>query len=381
MVQHCAGERGAGGPVTALEHVLASRLSRRYHFVRMHQSHHNGGLNVRLLRDWVGLLRTVRPDLVHVRGLQNEGLHGVLAARLAGCRRILVTIHGTVRDLQAAGPSWRRLLLIHGAEAATLRAASHIATVCGYAAQRDFLRPYAPKFLGVVANGVPLPPDPGAARHRVRAANGLDPDTRVMITVSRLTWEKGFATLAAALRRLATRPAVHLAPYPAAHPCAHPAAQPGRRVLLVVGDGPDRPGIEAALGGIPGLEVRFLGQRLDVGDLLSAADLFVFATLHENLSLALLEAMAHGLPVVASAVGGNIEILSRGGGLLVAPRDPQALADAIGCLLDNDLARRDLGHSARQVVARHYSLEAMLGSLDAMYQRVLHQHVPGRVGR
>ncbi|MEV0214664.1 glycosyltransferase family 4 protein [Micromonospora sp. NPDC050695] len=351
VVQHSAGTPGANGPLTAVQRVLTSSLADRYEFVRMHQSAGNGSLNVPLLREWVRLLRRVRPALVHVRGLQNEGLHGVLAARLAGCPRILVTVHGTVRDLRQPGRPWRHRLLVHGAEPATLRMASHVGTVCEYAAGRGFLRHLGTKFVGVIPNGVPLPAHPRASRDRVRADLGLGPDDVAMIAVSRLTWEKGYGVLADALRRL--------------------PPSTTRRVLLVAGDGPDRDPIAAALTGIGGVDVRLLGNRLDVPDLLAAADLFVFPTLHENLSNALLEAMAHGLPVVASAVGGNVEVLRSGGGRLVPPGDPDALAGALSLLLDAPVERGHVGELGRKVVAEGYSLDVMLGALDRVYRRIL----------
>ncbi|MEH1166199.1 glycosyltransferase family 4 protein [Micromonospora sp. CPCC 205539] len=361
VVQHSAGAPGANGPLTAVQRVLDSPLADRYEFVRMHQSAGNGALNVPLLREWVRLLRRVRPALVHVRGLQNEGFHGVLAARLAGCPRILVTVHGTVRDLRQPGRALRRRLLVYGAEPVTLRLATHVGTVCEYAAGRDFLRDLGGKFVGVIPNGVPLPPHPRVARDRVRADLGLHIDDVAMIAVSRLTWEKGFGVLADALRRLSPPAARRLPP-------------PARRVLLVAGDGPDRAGITAALteaGAAGGVEVRLLGNRLDVPDLLAAADLFVFPTLHENLSNALLEAMAHELPVVASAVGGNVEVLRSGGGRLVPAGDPDALAAALTPLLDDPAERRHVGGLGRKVVADGYSLDVMLGSLDRVYERLI----------
>ncbi|MEV6371703.1 glycosyltransferase [Micromonospora musae] len=356
VVQHSAGRPGANGPLTVVERVLASRLGDEYDFVRMHQDQGNGVLDAARLREWVGLLRRVRPDLVHVRGLQNEGFLGVLAARLARCPRILVTVHGTVRDLREGSRPLRRGLLVHGAEPFTLRAATHVATVCEYAAGRDFLRGCRDRFVGVIPNGVLVPAEPGP-RERVRVDLGLRPDDVVMITVARLSWEKGYGVLAEALRRL-------------------PAAA-GRRVLLVAGDGPHRPAIAetlvgaAAAAGPEALDVRVLGSRADVPDLLAAADLFVFPTLHENLSNALLEAMAHGLPVVASAVGGNVEVLRDDAGVLVPAGDPQALADALAPLLADPTARVDLGARARRRVGERYSLDRMLDALDGAYRRIL----------
>jgi glycosyltransferase involved in cell wall biosynthesis len=351
VVQHSAGESGASGPMANLERVLASPLAARYHFVRMHQATGNGGINFSLLRDWVRLLRDVKPDLVHVRGLQNEGFHGVLAARLAGCARILVSVHGTVRDILFARRSYRRLVLEHIAEPATLRAATHVATVCDHAAHRTFLKPFSAKFVGVVPNGVPAASWTSSDRERMRREHGLGNGDIVIATVSRLTWEKGYAVLADALRWL---------PPP-----------PSRLVLLIIGDGPDRPEIERAFSTNRTIDVRFLGRRLDVGYFLRGADLFVFPTLHENLSNALLEAMAHGLPVIASAVGGNVEVLTRGGGLLVPSDDPMALTCAMARLCADADLRSGLGDRARQVVSTYYSLNVMLSTLDGVYQRIL----------
>jgi glycosyltransferase involved in cell wall biosynthesis len=85
----------------------------------------------------------------------------------------------------------------------------------------------------------------------------------------------------------------------------------------------------------------------------------------------LLEAMAFRLPVIASSVGGNVEVLSRGGGLLVPAKDVGALSASVAQLLADPPAREEIGREARRVIANHYSLDVMLGTLDTMYQCVL----------
>ncbi|QTE29023.1 glycosyltransferase [Pengzhenrongella sicca] len=351
IVQHSFGEPGSGGPITALGRVLDSPLAAKYTFVRMHQHRAAGGIDVALIATWVRLLRRVRPDLVHVRGLGNEGFHGALAARLAGCPRVLVSIHGTVRDLQQGGRSARRRLLVGAIEPATLRLATHVATVSTDASGRRFLDPYRAKLAGVIPNGVDLPLAPSPLRAPTRAALGVDDRELVCVVVGRLSLDKGHLVLAEAMRRL-------------------PEHAASTR-LVVVGEGPDRAAIEAAYRGVPGWSTQLLGRRLDVAALLVAADVFVFPTLHENLSNALLEGMAAGLPVVASAVGGNVEVLERGGGLLVPPSDPAALAAALGALADDAALRTRLGREAREVVAGHYTVEHMVAGLDDLYQRIL----------
>lgn len=351
VVEHSFGTPGSGGPITALELTLKSGLREKYDFVRMHQERAIGRPSVVLIRDWARMLREIRPDLVHVRGLGNEGFQGMLAARLARVPRILVSIHGTVRDVVDESRSWRRQTLVHGVEPATLRMATHIATVCRSASERTFLDPYRRKLVGELINGVPLVPRSAETRRSVRAALGVDPAAVVCVVVSRLSIDKGHLVLVKALDHIR-----HETP---------------RKTLLVVGDGPDRSAIESAYRALPGVDLRMLGRRFDVADLLQASDIFLFPTLHENLSIALLEAMAAGLPIVATRVGGNVEVLERGGGELVRPSNAVELADAIGRLLsDRDLRSRH-GAAARRVIEDGYTLAHMCDRLDYIYQSIL----------
>jgi glycosyltransferase involved in cell wall biosynthesis len=351
VVQHSFGEAGSGGPIGALERLLASDLSSSYDFVRMHQADAPGGIDVPRIKTWVALLRKVKPDLVHVRGLGNEGFHGALAARLAGCPRVLVSIHGTVRDL--TGPDTRRRRVVRTVlEPATLRLATHVTTVCEYAARRDFVRRHESKLVGPIINGVEMPTVAmRQERHTVRDELGLVPGDVALISVGRLSMEKGHGDLARSLELL-------------------PSTMLASIVMVVVGDGPDAAQIQK-LYQATGVRTRLLGRRLDVSRLLVGADVFAFPSWHENLSNALLEAMAHRLPVVATRVGGNTEVLERGGGRLVEPHDPRALAAGLAELVASPELRAALGDEASAVVQRHYSLSRMTDVLDATYQEVL----------
>lgn len=350
VVQHSFGDPGSGGPVGALQRILESDLGDRYEWVRMHQERATGGIDIPRIRSWTRMLRDVRPDLVHVRGLGNEGFHGVLAARLARCPRVLVSVHGTVRDLTAP-PSLKQRLLIGGLEPATLRMATHVTTVCESAAQRDFIQRHAAKFVGPITNGV----DPAAvdesARRDVRRELGLEADDVALVTVGRLTYEKGHGDLAAALAMVDEK--------------VRRAA-----VLVVVGAGPDEVAIRADYDAT-GVRTRYLGRRLDVPRVLAGSDVFMFPSLHENLSNALLEAMAQGLPVVATRVGGNVEVVRRGGGLLVDATDPSGLASALATLVIDRERRMLLGKEAAEVARTHYSTGRMLEVLDETYQAIL----------
>jgi glycosyltransferase involved in cell wall biosynthesis len=149
------------------------------------------------------------------------------------------------------------------------------------------------------------------------------------------------------------------------------ARQP-RAYLLLVGDGPLRGAIEARISaaGI-GTRVRLLGARADVEQFLPALDVFALASRTEGMSNAILEAQACGLPVVATDVGGNGELVADGAtGLLVPAGDAAALAHALGLLAGDPARRAALGAAARARVERELSLDAMVAAYDALYREL-----------
>ena len=142
--------------------------------------------------------------------------------------------------------------------------------------------------------------------------------------------------------------------------------------VVVVGDGPLREELarEAARLGIAP-HVQLLGDLADVRFALEALDVFVLPSRTEGMSNALLEAMAMGLPVVATAVGGTPEVIGDGQtGLLVATDDPSAIAAAITRLLDDPATAARLGAAARQTVEEKFGAKSMVRQLEAVYAAV-----------
>jgi glycosyltransferase involved in cell wall biosynthesis len=137
--------------------------------------------------------------------------------------------------------------------------------------------------------------------------------------------------------------------------------------FVIVGDGELREELERRADGLP---VELTGARDDVPELLASFDVFAFPSLFEGLCLAVIEAQAAGVPVVATPVGGIRETVVDGEtGLLVPPRDPAALAAAIRRLLDDrDLARR-LAEEARRRVRERYSEQRMVELTLGLYER------------
>jgi glycosyltransferase involved in cell wall biosynthesis len=207
----------------------------------------------------------------------------------------------------------------------------------------------------------------GPDREAVRAGLGIAPHERVVLAVVRLTRWKGIDTVIAALDGLLKDGQMSPSPgQPSAHP--RPAAR-----LVVVGDGPDRARLEGLASALPNGAVRFVGElpRTEVGRWLYAADALALLSGYEGLSHVLLEAMAAGLPVLVSDVGGNRALVCDGhDGLIVPFGDVQATQHGLAALLtDGDLARR-IRENARQGAAAR-TIARMVDQTLAVFGEVL----------
>lgn len=195
---------------------------------------------------------------------------------------------------------------------------------------------------------------PGPVPARLAPAGFLPEGALVIGTVGRLAGVKDQASLLEAFQRLVSR---------------HPA--PLR--LVIAGDGPLRPSLEAQARklGIAS-QVWITGDRNDVPEILRLFDLFALPSLGEGISNTILEAMASGLPIVATRVGGNPELVTEGeNGLLVPSGDPAALAAALARLLGDPALRVAMGKAGRQRIETTFSWNRAVAGYLAVYDRVL----------
>ena len=203
--------------------------------------------------------------------------------------------------------------------------------------------------ISVIYNGIepgdPISPD---VRAEVRAELKLDPDTFVVGAVARLDPVKSLETLITAV-----------------------AEHDSRAMALIVGDGPERAALErAAAESGAASRIRFLGYRADARRCLAACDAYVNCSTSEGVSLTILEAMAAALPVIVTAVGGTPEVVTPECGLLIPPRDPSALAEAIRTLQADPAGARARGLAARARVEHVFSIERMVNDYADVYRAV-----------
>jgi len=289
----------------------------------------------------VRLVRAIRaeaPEIFHAHlSWPLACKHGVLGARLARVPAVVGTaqLYTTPGDLRQARFRLRGLRRII---AVSREVEERYLRDLGVPARR----------LAVVPNGIPVPPalHPPNPALRAELARGR-PDCLVL-TPARLHQQKGHAYLLAAA-----------------------ALVPGATFVLA-GDGPLRAELEQRAREL-GVASRclFLGERADVPDLLAAADLFLLPSLWEGLPLSVLEAMAAGRPVVATAIGGTDEAVTDGvTGLLVPPRDPAAIAAAIARLRDDPGLAERLAAAGRARVEREFSSRATAERIMRIYDAV-----------
>lgn len=300
------------------------------------------------------LFRRLRPAIVHSRNL--AALEVQLPAWAAG---VPVRIHGEhgrdVGDLDGSNVTYQRVRRFYKPFVSYYLALSR-----DLAQYLDGIIRVPPSKMLQVYNGVdterfhPAPGDfvaPGCPFPR--AGHWL------LGTVGRMQTVKDQPTLARAFVR-----ALELAPE--LRPCLR---------LVLVGDGPLRAECQAILAAAGVADLAWLpGERRDVPDVMRGLDCFVLPSLAEGISNTILEAMASGLPVIATDVGGNADLVAAGEtGAIVPAADPETLARAIVRFAAQPEASRAMGRAGRQLVERKFSMQAMVAAYQGTYDKLLHR--------
>jgi sugar transferase (PEP-CTERM/EpsH1 system associated) len=306
------------------------------------------------------LLRELRPAIVHTRNL--AALEFQVPAWLAG---VPVRIHGEHgRDVEDLDGTSRRHQWLRRA---------YRPFVHQYVALSKDLAAYLTQRVGVpetqvaqIYNGVDIERfRPAAGRHEPIASSPFtDPALWLVGTVGRMQTVKAQTLLARAfVRALSIAPALR-----------------ERLRLVMVGDGPLRAESQAILDAAGAGALAWLpGERADVPDVMRGLDCFVLPSLAEGISNTILEAMASGLPVLATDVGGNAELVAAGrSGEVVAPADAEALAAALVQLASDPAGAAAMGRRGRERVEQAFSLPAMVASYQSLYDRLLAERMTRR---
>jgi glycosyltransferase involved in cell wall biosynthesis len=310
---------------------------------------------IRPLWDLTGLVRLrhflqrERYDIMHTH-TSKAGFVGRLAARMADVPVIVHTVHGFA--FHENSPQSSRLFFTV-LERIASRWCDRIVSVS------EFHRHWAlelgickPSEILAIPNGIASMPDPVVAPVAVRRQLGVKETDLLILSMARLAADKGLNYLIEAAAMLRDKL---------------------RFQILVAGDGPVRARLEQHACDLGVADrVTFLGFREDVSDLLAASDLVVLPSLREGLSIALLEAMATGKPIVATSIGSHRELASQAEiAQLVPPADPRALSEAILRVSHDPALMTRLGTTARALFESRYREDRMLDTYKRLYCELL----------
>lgn len=335
LINNCSPE--IRSYVVCLEEAGALALS--CHAAKVYELHKHPGLSIATVRQLDSLARELKIDLIHTHN-PSPHFYGALAGLLAGIP-VVHTKHGrnypdNIRKVvlnRVAGRLTRKIVAVSGDAAA----------ICIGVEKNP------PDKVMVIVNGIDTGLYSPAADGKSQPGNSVC----IIGIVARLSPEKDHHTLLAACKLLRDRQ-FHFQ-------------------LVIIGDGPLRSELEQDAGdlGITG-QVEFVGMSNDVARQLQRLDVFVLCSTTEGISLTLLEAMATRLPVVASDVGGNPEVVVDGTtGFIVPAKNPELLADRLCMLINDQCLRETMGLAGRKRVEEQFDIRQTVRNYERLYHDVL----------
>jgi sugar transferase (PEP-CTERM/EpsH1 system associated) len=353
LINHMPADRFRHA-VVALAHcapAFCERVARTdVEFISLHKPPGHG---IKLYPRLYRLFRRMRPAILHTRNL--AALEFTVPALFAGVPARVHGEHGW--DTSDPGGTQRKYQLLRRA---------YSPFVQRYVALSGQIESYLTERVGIAANRVEricngvdtLRFQPASARQAVAGSPFDDPHAVIVGTVGRLQTVKDQLNLVRAVA------------------IARAQGEAGARLRLVIaGDGPQRAEVEAEIAATGIGDITWLaGARSDVPELMRALDIFALPSRAEGISNTILEAMASGLPVVATDVGGNAELVAAGEtGALVPAQNPDAMAHALLRYTSDAALRQNHGAAGRKRVEQNFSIDNMVARYTNLYEQSLHR--------
>lgn len=331
-----------GGPFVSHKRIIESVLKEEYNFVKLIIP--KGRLkvvNFKLFFNLINQIKKEKPDVIHCNGLQLQGFHCMIAAFVCGVPNRVVAIHGS--SMEATSFSKIKLFIMNVLEHFTLLLSTSFFGVSEYTTNWKRLKKFRKKSFGTVYNLTPDINYKKIKKGKIRKELGIDPDKIIVVSTARITAEKGFDTFKDVIKY-----------YNKSSIC-----------YLIVGDGDYKNYLEQELSEeIKERRVFLLGYREDILDILSDSDIFMLLTHHENLSMSLLEALKLNLPIIATNVGGNPEIVFNNiNGVLVDNYDVDSAVNALKKVIKNrEFYSQNCGN-----ICKKFDTEKTLKKLKLIY--------------
>jgi len=273
-----------GGPYISHKRIVESRLSEKYDFIPFFIPNPRRLRSPKVFFEIVRKIKSAKPDIVHMAGLQTEGFLMMLIAKLARIKTV-VAVHGS--STEALGFNWLSNFIFKCMESFTVRNATVVYGVSDYVSSWKICKK-AKNYCGTVYNIADLT-EKHSKNQDIRKELGIDDTDMIVASTGRITKDKGFDILLQVAKELKDFENVK---------------------FVIAGDGIYKQEMQTEIEKEKlSNKVYLLGYRKDIGNILDGSDIFVICTKHETLCISLLEAGNHSLPLIASNVGGIPEII------------------------------------------------------------------------
>lgn len=335
-----------GGPAAVLNGIEESIIGQHHELIRLAQPG-SCGFNLfkafRFVRHYKKEISKYNADAIYICGLQYVGFLMTVAAKLSNVKKVVPSVHGSEWDTPEK--TIRKFILKYILEPIEVRMADAVFTVCNAAQKRiKALKCAKPGHnFGVVYNTFPEAKYEDVKCGFIREEFGISDNKILVAVVGRVTERKGHQYIIEAIK----------------------AIQDDSFVFMIVGDGEYLKHYrEECVEDISSGRVILTGARKDVNNILKDADIFLFATLNENHSIALLEAVNMKCAVICTNVGGNPEIIENDkSGLLIPDKDSTSIIDALNKLKDSSLRNKYCDQAKEQALIK-FSVDATYGKLE-----------------
>lgn len=328
-----------GGPYISSMNLMNSSLNEDFNFVPIYYDNELGRfISIKRIKDIIKQIKKASPDGILITGLQLSGFHVALAALISGVKTRIVIIRGS--STEAISFSYIKKKCIGILEYLTLGMSTAFYGVSKYASHLSVAPRFQRKSKGYVYNipCINMPTSPFSKKEL-----GMDESDILISASGRITKEKGFEVLLHSIQEI-TDPKIK---------------------FIIIGDGEYLEEMKEAIKALR-LDDRviFTGYTSRVMDYIYASDIFVLPTLHETLSVSLLEAASLSKPLISCNVGGVPEIIENNvNGLLVSPSQPTELAEAILKLSDDESMRSKFGKAAKKTVDTKFAKEKLINQV------------------
>ena len=330
-ILHIISNQAISGPNTSSALIINSYLNKKYNFYQFVFSN-----------NFIQLIKTlsnIRPSIIHLNGLQMSAFKLIIIIKLYSKCKVVLTVRGTTEDALKFN-FFKKIIVVYIFEPITLFLSDTVYTVCDFLTRKKRISFFSNKFLGTIHNSAPKVP------LYIDRKNFKNKNLKIVI-FGRMVYDKGIKDIIKAILVLSNK----------------------NFIFTFIGHGPMINEIKDVLSKeITNKKVKLIHEHNEILKILPQYDIFLFATLHENLSNALLEACSCGLVPIVTNVGGNTEVITdKENGLLINPNDSSSIISAINFLDNNRNKMSKISEAAIKCMRERFSQDNLLIKIDKIY--------------